>query len=155
MHGNAAWQNYLFWLSDRGLRFPTPILKTVLFLIEGPLSAEETALLERMIKAMGLDEGNVTRRIVNVQDTPSRLSTIVDSSPNGFIVIMGSILGDILLGPGKPRGRYGRIRGTAALNTHHPRELISQVSLKREAWCDLQVVMSILGLRVLQTATGG
>ena len=131
-----------------------------------PFVGRAGQLLNNMIKAMGLQRGDVY--IANIikcrppgNRTPERdecdtcspflMRQIAVIRPK-VIVALGAIAAKTLLAINAPmaelRGRWYDFRGTKMAVTYHPAFLLRDPRQKKEAWKDLQIVMKELGLPI-------
>lgn len=124
----------------------------------------ESALLEKMIKAMGFARAEVI--LVNV--APCRPPENQSPEPNEaticsafldrqlemiqpeVIVALGDFAAQTLLGAATPlaqlRGSFHTYRGIKLMPTFHPAYLLRNPAAKKEAWDDLKLVIKELGL---------
>jgi len=131
-----------------------------------PFVGRAGQLLNNMIKAMGLQRGDVY--IANIikcrppgNRTPERdecdtcspflMRQIAVIRPK-VIVALGAIAAKTLLAINAPmaelRGRWYDFRGTKLAVTYHPAFLLRDPRQKKEAWKDLQIVMKELGIPI-------
>ena len=147
----------------------------LMFVGEGP-GADEAAqglpfvgkagqLLNNMINAMGLKREEVyIANVVKCRPPGNRVPEPVEAntcSPFLFgqidvirpevLVALGATAATYLLGQRQPlaglRGRVHFVRGTKLIVTYHPAYLLRDPRQKKEAWADLQIAMSELGLK--------
>lgn len=181
---------YLGWLEERGIRHPVvrprrpepravalaPARRTqVVFVSDAALTAEERALLDRMVTAMQLGAGDVGVVCALTGPLPEQLpsqdviaasrlrlqSEVANAAPR-VVVSLGGFTTRLVLGD---RTHFPEVRGQkrqAALlgevqivPTFHPRDLLRYAANKRLAWTDLQVVMDHLGRRARTEGTEG
>jgi DNA polymerase len=147
----------------------------LMFVGEGPGADEDAQglpfvgragqLLNNMIVAMGLRRDQVyIANIVKCRPPQNRVPEPVEAntcSPFLFrqieviqpevIVALGATAATYLLGGKSPlaalRGRIHNARGTKLIVTYHPAYLLRDPRQKKEAWADLQLAMTELGLR--------
>jgi uracil-DNA glycosylase len=147
----------------------------LMFIGEGPGADEDAQglpfvgragqLLNNMIVAMGLRRDQVyIANIVKCRPPQNRVPEPVEANtcaPFLFrqidvikpevIVALGSTAATYLLGAKSPlgalRGRIHNVRGAKLIVTYHPAYLLRDPRQKKEAWADLQIAMSELGLR--------
>ena len=147
----------------------------LMFVGEGPGADEDAQglpfvgragqLLNNMIAAMGLNRGQVyIANIVKCRPPQNRVPEPVEANtcaPFLFrqidairpevIVALGSTAATYLLGGRSPlaalRGRIHQARGSKLIVTYHPAYLLRDPRQKKEAWADLQLAMSELGLK--------
>ncbi len=129
-----------------------------------PFVGKAGNLLNKMIKAMGIDRSDVY--ILNVvkcrppnNRDPER-DEIDACSPFLFkqletidpkvIITLGRFASQTLLDTsdsmGRMRGKWRDWRGVKVMPTYHPAYLLRSPEQKRKAWSDLQMVMAELGL---------
>ena len=147
----------------------------LMFVGEGPGADEDAQglpfvgragqLLNNMITAMGLrrDQGYIAN-IVKCRPPQNRvpepdeaytcapfLFRQIDVIRPEVIVALGSTAATYLLGGKSPlsalRGRVHQARGAKLIVTYHPAYLLRDPRQKKEAWADLQIAMSELGLK--------
>jgi uracil-DNA glycosylase family 4 len=131
-----------------------------------PFVGRAGQLLTNMIKAMGLSREEVY--IANIikcrppnNRTPERdecetcspfLMRQIEAIAPKAIVALGAVAAKTLLAINAPmselRGRWYDFRGTKLAVTYHPAFLLRDPRQKKEAWKDLQMVMSELGLEL-------
>lgn len=147
----------------------------LLFVGEGPGADEDAQglpfvgrggqLLNNMITAMGLSRERVyIANIVKCRPPQNRvpepeeahtctpfLFQQIDVIRPEIIVALGATAATYLLGVKSPlsalRGRIHEARGTKLIVTYHPAYLLRDPNQKKEAWKDLQLAMSELGLK--------
>jgi len=147
----------------------------LMFIGEGPGADEDAQglpfvgragqLLNNMINAMGLRRDQVyIANIVKCRPPQNRVPEPVEAntcSPFLFrqidiirpevIVALGSTAATYLLGAKSSlsalRGRIHHARGSKLIVTYHPAFLLRDPRQKKEAWADLQIAMSELGLK--------
>lgn len=147
----------------------------LMFVGEGPGADEDAQglpfvgragqLLNNMITAMGLRRDQVyIANIVKCRPPQNRVPEPQEAntcSPFLFgqidiirpevIVALGATAATYLLGGKSPlsalRGRIHQVRGTKLIVTYHPAFLLRDPRQKKEAWADLQIAMSELGLK--------
>ena len=147
----------------------------LLFVGEGPGADEDVQglpfvgragqLLNNMISAMGLSRAQVyIANIVKCRPPQNRvpepeeahtctpfLFQQIDVICPEVIVALGATAATYLLGAKSPlsvlRGRIHEARGTKLIVTYHPAYLLRDPNQKKEAWKDLQLAMSELGLK--------
>jgi DNA polymerase len=146
----------------------------LMFVGEGPGADEDAQglpfvgkagqLLNNMINAMGLKREEVyIANVVKCRPPGNRVPEPVEAntcSPFLFgqidvvrpevLVALGATAATYLLGQRQPlaglRGRVHPFRGTKLIVTYHPAYLLRDPRQKKEAWADLQIAMSELGL---------
>lgn len=154
----------------------------LLFVGEGPGADEDAQgvpfvgragqLLNNMITAMGLSREQVyianivkCRPPQNRVPEPEEANTCtqflfqqIDVIRPEVIVALGATAATYLLGAKSPlsalRGRIHEARGTKLIVTYHPAYLLRDPNQKKEAWKDLQIAMSELGLKPPKRADG-
>ena len=122
-------------------------------------------LLNNMIGAMGLTRDEVyVANIVKCRPPANRapepveantctqfLVAQVDVVQPEFLVALGSTAAMYLLGVKQSlaslRGRFHEVRGAKLAVTFHPAYLLRDPRQKAEAWKDLQMVMTAMGLK--------
>ena len=147
----------------------------LMFVGEGPGADEDAQglpfvgragqLLNNMITAMGLRRDQVyIANIVKCRPPQNRvpepeeaytcapfLFRQIDVIRPEVIVALGSTAATYLLGGKSPlsalRGRVHEARGSKLIVTYHPAYLLRDPRQKKEAWADLQIAMSELGLK--------
>ena len=147
----------------------------LMFVGEGPGADEDAQglpfvgragqLLNNMITAMGLRRDQVyIANIVKCRPPQNRvpepeeaytcapfLFRQIDVIRPEVIVALGSTAATYLLGGKSPlsalRGRVHQARGAKLIVTYHPAYLLRDPRQKKEAWADLQIAMSELGLK--------
>ena len=147
----------------------------LMFIGEGPGADEDAQglpfvgragqLLNNMIAAMGLARSDVyianivkCRPPQNRVPEPEEANTCapflfrqIDVIQPEVIVALGSTAATYLLGGKSPlarlRGRIHEARGAKLIVTYHPAYLLRDPSQKKEAWKDLQLAMTELGLK--------
>ena len=148
----------------------------LMFVGEGPGADEDAQglpfvgragqLLNNMITAMGLKREEVyianvvkCRPPGNRTPEPEEANTCspflfrqIDVVRPDVIVALGATAATYLLGQRQPlaglRGRVHSFRGTRLIVTYHPAFLLRDPRQKKEAWADLQIAMSELGLKL-------
>ena len=153
----------------------------LLFVGEGPGADEDAQgrpfvgragqLLNNMITAMGLKRedvyianivkcrppGNRTPEPVEANTCSQFLFRQIDVIRPEVLVALGSTAATYLLGGKAPlsalRGRVHEARGSKLIITYHPAYLLRDPRQKKEAWADLQIAMSELGLKAPKRAT--
>jgi uracil-DNA glycosylase family 4 len=147
----------------------------LIFVGEGPGADEDAQglpfvgragqLLNNMIGAMGLKREEVyianvvkCRPPQNRTPEPEEANTCspflfrqIDVIRPEVIVALGATAATYLLGQRQPlaglRGRVHSFRGSKLVVTYHPAFLLRDPRQKKEAWADLQIAMSELGLK--------
>jgi DNA polymerase len=147
----------------------------LMFVGEGPGADEDAQglpfvgkagqLLNNMIAAMGLKREEVyianvvkCRPPANRTPEPEEGNTCspflfrqIDVVRPEVLVALGATAATYLLGARQPlaglRGRVHTFRGTKLIVTYHPAYLLRDPRQKKEAWADLQIAMSELGLK--------
>ena len=147
----------------------------LMFVGEGPGADEDAQglpfvgkagqLLNNMINAMGLKREEVyianvvkCRPPGNRVPEPEEANTCspflfgqIDLIRPEVLVALGATAATYLLGQRQPlaglRGRVHFVRGTKLIVTYHPAYLLRDPRQKKEAWADLQIAMSELGLK--------
>ena len=147
----------------------------LMFVGEGPGADEDAQglpfvgragqLLNNMISAMGLRRDQVyIANIVKCRPPQNRVPEPVEANtcvPFLFrqidvirpevIVALGATAATYMLGGKSPlsalRGRIHQARGAKLIVTYHPAYLLRDPRQKKEAWADLQIAMSELGLK--------
>jgi len=147
----------------------------LMFVGEGPGADEDAQglpfvgragqLLNNMIAAMGLRRDQVyIANIVKCRPPQNRvpepreantcspfLFRQIDVIRPEVIVALGATAATYLLGAKSPlaalRGRIRQFRGSKLIVTYHPAFLLRDPRQKKEAWADLQIAMSELGLK--------
>ena len=150
----------------------------LMFVGEGPGADEDAQglpfvgragqLLNNMITAMGLRRDQVyIANIVKCRPPQNRvpepeeaytcapfLFRQIDVIRPEVIVALGSTAATYLLGGKSPlsalRGRVHQARGAKLIVTYHPAYLLRDPRQKKEAWADLQIAMTELGLKKLE-----
>jgi DNA polymerase len=150
----------------------------LMFVGEGPGADEDAQglpfvgragqLLNNMINAMGLRRDQVyIANIVKCRPPQNRvpepveantcapfLFRQIDAIQPEVLVALGSTAATYLLGGKSPlaalRGRIHHLRGAKLIVTYHPAYLLRDPRQKKEAWADLQLAMSELGLKPQQ-----
>ncbi len=150
----------------------------LMFVGEGPGADEDAQglpfvgragqLLNNMIAAMGLRRDQVyIANIVKCRPPQNRVPEPEEAntcSPFLFgqidvirpevIVALGATAATYLLGGKSPlnalRGRIHQARGSKLIVTYHPAYLLRDPRQKKEAWADLQLAMTELGLKLPQ-----
>jgi DNA polymerase len=149
-----------------------------MFVGEGPGADEDAQgrpfvgragqLLNNMITAMGLKREEVyianivkCRPPQNRTPEPEEANTCsqflfrqIDVIRPEILVALGATAATYLLGGKAPlsalRGRVHEARGSKLIVTYHPAYLLRDPRQKKEAWADLQIAMSELGLKALK-----
>jgi DNA polymerase len=147
----------------------------LLVLLEAPSASDETAgqvatgpagqLLDAMLAAMGLRRDQVWLcLLVQCRDGDRAATTEEAMACSGWlraqweivqpaaILAMGTLPAQLLARQASPlaelRGRWLEVRGTPAVATWAPSDLLAaDKALKRQAWDDLRLVMARLGLQ--------
>jgi DNA polymerase len=147
----------------------------LMFVGEGPGADEDTSgvpfvgkagqLLNNMIQAMGLKREQVyIANIVKCRPPANRVPEPVEANTCDqfllrqidvvqpqVVVALGSTAAMYLLGVKQSlsalRGRWHRCRGAKLAVTYHPAFLLRDPKMKSEAWKDLQMVMTEMGLK--------
>ncbi|HSY01720.1 MAG TPA: uracil-DNA glycosylase [Acidobacteriaceae bacterium] len=147
----------------------------LMFVGEGPGADEDAQglpfvgragqLLNNMISAMGLRRDQVyIANIVKCRPPQNRVPEPIEANtcvPFLFrqidvirpevIVALGATAATYMLGGKSPlsalRGRIHQARGAKLIVTYHPAYLLRDPRQKKEAWADLQIAMSELGLK--------
>ena len=147
----------------------------LMFIGEGPGADEDAQglpfvgragqLLNNMINAMGLRRDQVyianivkCRPPQNRVPEPDEANTCspflfrqIDVIQPEVIVALGATAATYLLGAKSPlaalRGRIHHARGSKLIITYHPAYLLRDPRQKKEAWADLQLAMTELGLQ--------
>jgi len=147
----------------------------LMFIGEGPGADEDAQglpfvgragqLLNNMIAAMGLKRSDVyIANIVKCRPPQNRVPEPEEANtcaPFLFrqinvikpevIVALGATAATYLLGGKSPlarlRGRIHEVRGAKLIVTYHPAYLLRDPSQKKEAWKDLQLAMTELGVK--------
>jgi uracil-DNA glycosylase family 4 len=154
----------------------------LMFVGEGPGADEDMQgrpfvgragqLLNNMITAMGLTREQVyIANIVKCRPPQNRTPEPVEANTCSqflfrqidvirpeILVALGSIAATYLLG-GKSslsalRGRMHEARGSKLIVTYHPAYLLRDPRQKKEAWADLQIAMTELGLKAPKRSAG-
>lgn len=130
-----------------------------------PFVGKSGQLLNNMIGAMGLSRQQVyIANIVKCRPPANRapepieantctqfLARQIDVIQPAYIVALGSTAASYLLGTRQSlaslRGHWHEVRGAKAIVTFHPAYLLRDPRQKGEAWKDLQLVMSQMGLK--------
>ncbi len=130
-----------------------------------PFVGKSGQLLNNMITAMGLTRESVyIANIVKCRPPANRapepveantctqfLARQMDVIKPEYVVALGATAAMYLLGVKQPllslRGRWHEVRGAKALVTYHPAFLLRDPRQKAEAWKDLQMVMTAMGLK--------
>ena len=148
----------------------------LMFVGEGPGADEDAQglpfvgragqLLNNMIAAMGLKREEVyianivkCRPPANRTPEPEEANTCspflfrqIDVVRPEVLVALGATAATYLLGQRQPlaglRGRVHSFRGSRLIVTYHPAFLLRDPRQKKEAWADLQIAMSELGLKL-------
>ena len=148
----------------------------IMFVGEGPGADEDAQglpfvgragqLLNNMIAAMGLKREEVyianivkCRPPANRTPEPEEANTCspflfrqIDVVRPEVLVALGATAATYLLGQRQPlaglRGRIHSFRGSKLIVTYHPAFLLRDPRQKKEAWADLQIAMSELGLKL-------
>jgi uracil-DNA glycosylase family 4 len=147
----------------------------LMFVGEGPGADEDTSgvpfvgkagqLLNNMIQAMGLKREQVyIANIVKCRPPANRVPEPVEANTCDqfllqqidvvqpqVVVALGATAAMYLLGVKQSlsalRGRWHRCRGAKLAVTYHPAFLLRDPRMKSEAWKDLQMVMTEMGLK--------
>ncbi len=130
-----------------------------------PFVGRAGQLLNNMIKAMGIRRedvyiGNIIKCRPPGNRTPERdecetcspfLMRQIEAIHPKALVALGAVAAKTLLAINAPmtelRGRWYDFRGTKLAVTYHPAFLLRDPRQKKEAWKDLQMVMTELGLQ--------
>ena len=130
-----------------------------------PFVGKSGQLLTNMIQAMGLQRDEVyianivkCRPPANRAPEPEEANTCtrflvrqMDVVQPDYVVALGATAATYLLGVRQSlaslRGRWHDVRGAKAIVTYHPAFLLRDPRQKGEAWKDLQMVMSEMGLK--------
>lgn len=138
---NESMYAQIIWQIERGLRHPTlrsakPLL---VWLTDSPLNEDEGQLLGKMSQAMRLS-ADVTKVV--------HTSSFSDFQTAELVIILGQEAANSLK---LNRSESGKVfihetSQTSMLITYHPRELLTDPLLKRQAWAELQVAMAYLKL---------
>ena len=130
-----------------------------------PFVGKSGQLLTNMIQAMGLRRDQVyianivkCRPPANRAPEPLEANTCtqflvrqMDVVRPEYVVALGATAAMYLLGVKQSlaslRGRFHEVRGAQAVITYHPAFLLRDPRQKGEAWKDLQMVMSAMGLK--------
>jgi DNA polymerase len=132
-----------------------------------PFVGRAGQLLNDMItKGMGLSRDQVyIANILKCRPPENRTPTVEESAnclgyleeqisiirPE-FLCLLGRVAVQALLNTtlsmSKLRGKWQRYRGIPAIVTYHPAYLLRKPEFKREAWDDLQMLMTKMGLKV-------
>ncbi len=121
----------------------------VVFAVAGKAEAsgEEAELLDRMIKAMKLDEASYEVATLRGED----LRDFISSSAPEVVVAFGKQCACEVLGAeeefSRIRGHLQELGSVKVMPTHVPASLLKDPSLKKESWEDLKSVMRVLGLK--------
>lgn len=154
----------------------------LMFVGEGPGADEDAQgrpfvgragqLLNNMIMAMGLQREQVyIANIVKCRPPQNRvpepdeaytcspfLFRQIDVIRPEVIVALGATAATYLLGGKSPlsalRGRLHQARGAKLIVTYHPAYLLRDPRQKKEAWADLQLAMTELGLKKAEKPVG-
>ncbi len=129
-----------------------------------PFVGESGQLLTKMIQAMGLARGEVyianvvkCRPLDNRNPAPEEIvgclpfleRQIMAVNPE-VICTLGAVATQALLGTREGitrlRGHFHEYRGIRVMPTFHPAYLLRSPDRKKEAWEDLQKIMTVLGL---------
>lgn len=133
----------------------------LVFICGTPAAGEEGALLERLIRAMGLEWSDAyITSIVRCRPHDGRsvgpeevrrclgyLEEEIDVISPVVVVALGDEAAEALLGRRAGvtlRGRFHPYRSTLLLATHDPVALLKKPALKRETWEDMKRVMELL-----------
>jgi uracil-DNA glycosylase family 4 len=147
----------------------------LMFVGEGPGADEDTSgvpfvgkagqLLNNMIQAMGLKREQVyIANVVKCRPPANRVPEPVEANTCDqfllqqidvvqpqVVVALGATAAMYLLGVKQSlsalRGQWHRCRGAKLVVTYHPAFLLRDPRMKSEAWKDLQMVMSEMGLK--------
>lgn len=137
---NESVYAHILWQIERGLRYP--LVKSarwrVTWLTDSPLTVPEGELLQKMSLAMRLAEGAA------VIHSGGHLANLPATD---LLIVLGQAAAAFNL----PEIALGQVQWLSELPspllfTHHPRDLISEPSLKRQSWTQLQVAMAYLKL---------
>ena len=166
MQNSELWQNYLVWLLQRGLAYPWPAFDApagdalpatlpsqirLVALSATTLTPDESALLDKMLAAMGL----APEQILIAQGAMPPIDTVGSSAE--LILALGPMAGQLL---GLNSADWAAARSTIIshpgtglrlLPMAHPGDLLRQPADKRQAWADLQLGMRTLGLLSLHS----
>jgi len=130
-----------------------------------PFVGKSGQLLNNMIAAMGLSRDQVyIANIVKCRPPANRAPEAVEANTctqflarqmdvvqPEFVVALGATAAAYLLGVKQSlaslRGQWHMVRGARAVVTYHPAFLLRDPRQKGEAWKDLQMVMSAMGLK--------
>lgn len=168
---DPKWQNYLMWLGDRGITVPRwvareprdvlepAVIETmkVVFISDLSLKENEIELLEKMTAALNLNSQEwcalpavldpllLTKGVPQAATLDQLEEDLWTRLPKAKIYIaFGPLATRIAYGKGsfsELRGQILERRITNVLATYHPRDLLKQVMLKRQAWDDLQLIL--------------
>ncbi len=76
-----------------------------------------------------------------------------------FLCLLGRIAAQSVLETaltlGRLRGRWHQYRGVPTLVTYHPAYLLRNPTVKKDAWADLKILMTAMGLKPPERRTGG
>lgn len=127
-----------------------------------PYSGKQGALLTRIITAMGLDRNSVyicpaVKCLPRDGRSPNKyeakvcryhLVRQIQAIRPAVICLLGDAASQALLGVdvpiGRIRGQFNDYKGTAAMPTYDPAQVLSDPSLKRPVWEDIQKIMERL-----------
>lgn len=113
---------------------------------EFPLRGEAYALIEKMIRAMKLEIGEVLLMSWNehVPQSDQCIATVPDQANGRPVLIFGKSAAERILGPDATLGQWMKWRGVQVMATHSPRELLAQPEYKKSTWVHLQTIMKVL-----------
>lgn len=113
---------------------------------EFPLHGDAEILIEKMIRAMKLELGDVLMVNWNQSTTPldEALSWVPATAAHCPRLFFGRALGLGTPTPENESGNWFELQGAKALITHSPSELLAQPELKKRTWAHLQQVMKEL-----------
>ena len=124
-----------------------------------PFSGPAGELLDKMIRAMGVDLQDVYICTTGRSNNPSGqelgdkvlVHTQLELMRPRVVIALGTLASQMLLNTTQPlaslRGTLHPFLGAQLMPTYHPNDLLQHPANKRDAWGDLQKVMELLGLK--------
>lgn len=111
---------------------------------EFPLRGEAAELIEKMIRAMKLDPGDVVMAAWKYDPgvgLPDEIAEMVSRAGHRPVLVFGLAETERFAGRRVGGGEWFDLHGARSLSTFSPRELLASPDRKRLAWVHLQVVM--------------